>query len=83
MSEVYLSGTYRRRSDSSTFLRHKDSDPDVPLLQPDSWLSDVLHKMAPGDQSSLEVDTREIEEDLRTAARDHPFLGMSLASDCV
>jgi len=66
------SGTYRSRGSAARRKRL-----DAPSLQPDSWLSDVLHKMAPGDsQSSLEADAREIEEDLRMAAHDHPFLGM-------
>ena len=51
-------------------------DPDALTLQSDSWLYDMLHKMAPGDdQSSLKADEREIEDDLMRAARDHPFLG--------
>ena len=67
---IWESGTYRGRS----AFGHKD--PDVLPLQPDSWLSDVLHKMAPGDNSSLDADTHEIEEDSGRAALDHPFLGM-------
>jgi hypothetical protein len=68
-SDMDMSGTYQ--PGGSGQKKH------ALLLQPDSWLSDVLLKMAPGDnQSSLEADAHEIEEDLRKAARDHPFLGM-------
>jgi hypothetical protein len=43
-------------------------------LLPDSWLSNVLLKIAPGD--SIEADAREIDEDLRGVARNYPFLGV-------
>jgi hypothetical protein len=45
--------------------------------QPNSFLSNVLLKIASGDsQSSIEADAREIDEDLRGVARDYPFLGV-------
>jgi hypothetical protein len=64
------SGTHRGRS-------NQDRDASPPPLQPDPWLSDVLLKLAPGDQFSIEADTHEIQQDLKKAARDHPFLGVS------
>jgi hypothetical protein len=67
------SGTHRGRS----IFGHQDRNTPPPPLQPDPWLSDVLLKLAPGDQSSVEADAREIQQDLKKAARDHPFLGMS------
>jgi hypothetical protein len=55
----------------------RQRNPDVLTLQSDSWLYDVLHKMAPGDdQSSLKADEREIEDDLMRATHNHPFLGV-------
>jgi hypothetical protein len=61
------SGAYQR----STI--HDNSE--APSLSPDSWLSNVVYKIAPGDsQSSIKADIREIEEDLRIAGS-HPYLG--------
>ncbi|KAF5378095.1 hypothetical protein D9615_007609 [Tricholomella constricta] len=61
--------------DSGTYhpsFSHKSRD--ALTLEPNSWLSDVLLKMAPCDsQSALEADTCEIEADLKAAARDLPF----------
>jgi hypothetical protein len=66
------SGTYQ--PGGSTLGRQKKLD--ALSLQPDSWLYDVLHKVVPGNsQTSLEAEVHEIEEDLRRAARDPPFLG--------
>jgi hypothetical protein len=43
------------------------------LPRHDSWLSSVLLKISPGDsQSSIDADAREIEKDIKVAARSHP-----------
>ena len=66
------SGTHGGRST----IGHQDCDaPPLPLPS-DPWLSDVLLKLAPGDQSSVEADAHEIQQDMKKAARDHPFLSM-------
>jgi hypothetical protein len=65
-------GTYQPGGQT---LRRKQ--PDTLSQGPNAWLSDVLFKIAPDNShSSLEADAREIEEDLRIAGHDHPFLGM-------
>jgi hypothetical protein len=56
--------------------------PDVLSLQSNAWLSDMLLNVAPGNQSSLDTDTQEIEEDLRTAALTLPFFGGCVLHGC-
>jgi len=65
------SGTYQTPHSAIRCQRN----PDALALQPDSWLYDMLHQMAPGDKQSLEADECEIKNDLMRAAHDHPFLG--------
>ena len=62
------------RNDKASSSKHQAWD--IFSLGHDSWLSDVLFKMAPGNESSLANDLHEIQEDIRQAERDHPFLGM-------
>lgn len=69
-------GDNSRNYKPSGSATRRQRNPDALALQSNSWLYDVLHKMAPGDdQSSLKADEREIEDDLMTAARHLPFLG--------
>ena len=69
----------RKHVDSGNENGDADQGPGPITLsqQSDSWLSNVLLKIAPGNsQSSIDADAREIDEDLRKAACRYPFLGV-------